>query len=158
MVLILLRKDHVIGRDAPIDRQLGIVPCDSTLTAGSVVIIALVLEDHFWREYAEAVCEASGNEELAMITFTQLHGYVLSEGLRPTADVDSYIEDGATDDTYQLALSVGRELVMQATDDAVAREAFVILDKFRGTDLLSEGSCTERLEEVATIVPEDTGL
>ena len=24
--------------------------------------------------------------------------------------------------------------------------------------MLSEGSCTERLEEVATIVPEDTGL
>ena len=81
MVLILLREDHVIGGDAPIDRQLGIIPCDSTLAVGSVVIIALVLEDHFWREHAEAVCKASGNEELAVITFTQLHGYVLSEGL-----------------------------------------------------------------------------
>ena len=53
MVLILLREDHVIGGDTPIDRQLGIVPCDSTLAVGSVVIIALVLEDHFWREHAE---------------------------------------------------------------------------------------------------------
>ena len=112
MVLILLRKDHVIGRDTPIDRQLEIVPCDSTLAVRSVVIIALVLEDHFWREYAEAVCKASGNEELAVITFTQLHGHVLSEGLRPTTDVDSYVEDRATDDTYQLALGVGRELVV----------------------------------------------
>ncbi len=50
---------------------------------GSVLDVAVDLRrgSKTFGQHAEAVCKASGNEELAVITFTQLHGYVLSEGL-----------------------------------------------------------------------------
>ena len=69
MTLILLRQDHHVCRNAPIYIQLRIIPCNRTFGFRGIIIITLILEYSFFRENAEAVCKALGDEHLTVIVF-----------------------------------------------------------------------------------------
>lgn len=67
MVLILLREIYLGDGDAPINRQVWIIPCDCPFTLRSIIVIALILEDNFWGKYAEAMSKPARDKELTMI-------------------------------------------------------------------------------------------
>ena len=119
MVPVLFRQDDPVGRDAPVDAQVGVVPCQRALALRRVEVVALVLEDNLGSEYAEPVGKAPGNEELAMVVLRQLHGDMLPEGGGTLADVHCHVEYGTFDHPYQFALCVGRLLEMQSAQHAV---------------------------------------
>ena len=93
-MFVFFRKNYFVIRYAPVNMQVGVVPCDSSFTLRSVEVVTFVLEDDFGSEYAESVGEASWNEELAVIVLGEFYGYVLSEGGRTFTDVYGYIEHG----------------------------------------------------------------
>ena len=119
MVPVLFRQDDPVGWNAPVDAQVGVVPCQCALALRRVEVVALVLEDDLGSEHAEPVGEAPGYEELAMVVLCQLHGDMLPEGGGTLADVHRHVEHGTLDHPYQLALRVRRLLEMQSAQHAV---------------------------------------
>ena len=155
---VLLRQYRLVGGDAPVDGEVGVVPCDGALRLRGVEAVALILEDHLVAQHAEPVGEAPGDEELAVVVPGEFDRHMLSEGRRAFPDVHSHVQHGALYNAHELRLSVWRLLEMQAADDPVARPALVVLDEVHVGDLLSEFTLGERLEEVSPVVPEDARL
>ena len=158
MVFVLLRQYRLVGGDAPVDGEVGVVPGDGALGLRGVEAVALVLEDHLLAQHAEPVGEAPGDEELAVVAPGEFDRHMLSEGRRAFPDVHSHVQHGALYNAHELRLSVWRLLEMQPPDDSVARPAFVVLDKVNFRDFFSEFTFGERLEEVPPVVPEDAWL
>ena len=155
---VLLRQYRLVGGDAPVDGEVGVVPCDGALRLRGVEAVALVLEDHLVAQHAEPVGETPRDEELPVVVLGELHGHVLSVGRRASPDVHRHVQHGALYHAYQFCLREGRLLEMQAAYHSVARLALVVLDEVHVGDLLSEFSFGERLEEVSPVVPEDARL
>ena len=76
---VLVAEDDFIGRDAPVDTEGWVVPCYGAFGLRGIEVVALVLEDDFVSKYGESVCKASRDEELTVVVFGELYGYVLSE-------------------------------------------------------------------------------
>ena len=66
--------------DLPVDAEGFIEDGDAAVGIGMVVVVALVLEHSDVAEDGEAVGEASGDEELAVVVFGEFDGYVLAVG------------------------------------------------------------------------------
>ena len=79
MVEILRRKNHLVGRDSPVDTQRGVVPRNGALAFRAIIIVALVLEYGHVAQHAEAVGKSTRDEELTMVVLCKFYGYVLSE-------------------------------------------------------------------------------
>ena len=158
VVPVFFREDNLVGRDAPVDAEVRIIPCQCAFALGSIEVVALVLEDDFGGEHAESVGEASGDEELAVVVFGQLNRHVLAEGGGAFADVYRHIEHGTLDHPYQLALRIRRFLEVQAAQHPVGGLAFVILYKLDFTHLGVEVFFGIRLEEIAPVVFEQARL
>ena len=60
-------KDDLVRRNAPVYTEVRIIPRDCTFAFGMVIIVTFVLEDHFFREYAESVSESSRDEKHPVI-------------------------------------------------------------------------------------------
>ena len=155
---VLLRQYRLVGGDAPVDGEVGVVPGDGSLGLRGVEAVALVLEDHLVAQHAEPVGEAPRDEELTVVVFRQLHGHVLSVGRRAFPDVHRHVQHGALYHAYQFCLREGRLLEMQAAYHSVARLALVVLDEVHVRYLFLELSFGERLEEVPPVVLEDARL
>ena len=119
MVSVLFRQDDPVCRDAPVDAQVGVVPCQRALALRRVEVVALVLENDLGSEHAEPMGEAPGYEELAVVVLRQLHGDMFPEGGGTFANVHRHVEHGTPDHPYQLALRIGRLLEMQSAQHAV---------------------------------------
>ena len=158
MLPVLLRQYRLVGGDAPVDAEVGVVPRDGALRLRGVEAVALVLEDHLVAQHAEPVGETPRDEELPVVVLGELHCHVPPEGRRASPDVNRHVEHGALYHANELRLREGRLLEMQAADDPVARPALVVLDEVHVGDLLSEFTLGERLEEVSPVVPEDARL
>ena len=142
---VLLRQYRLVGGDAPVDGEVGVVPRDGALELRGVEAVALVLEDHLLAQHAEPVGETPRDEELPVVVLGELHGHVPPEGRRASPDVHRHVQHGTPDDPHELRLREGRLLEMQPPDDPVARPALVVLYEVR-------------LEEVSPVVPEDARL
>ena len=69
---------------------------NSSFGFGSIVVVALVLEDGFLAEYAEAVGKAVREEEHPMVVLGKLDGYVLPEGGRADTYIYRHIQHTTT--------------------------------------------------------------
>ena len=155
---VFLRQYRLLGGDAPVDGEVGVVPGDGPLRLRGVEVVALVLEDDLVAQHAEPVGEAPRDEELTVVVARQLHRHVLSEGRRASPDVHRNVQNGALYHAHQFGLRERRLLEMQPSDDSVARPALVVLDEVHVGDLFFEFTFGERLEEVSPVVPEDARL
>ena len=156
MVPVFFRQHDFVRRNPPVDGQFGVVPCQRTLGLRCIVVVALVLEDRFFREHRESVGESAGDEELTVILFGEFHGDVAAECGRTAPDVDRYIEHTTLDDTHQLRLGMGCFLEMQAAQNAVRGFRFVVLHEIYGPNLFAEVTFGERFEEITALIAEQT--
>ena len=134
MMLVLFRQDDFVGRNAPVDVEVWVVPCQCSFALRGIKVVAFILENNFRREHAEAVGKTAGDKELAMVFFCQLYGYVLAERGRAFADIHGHIQYGTFDDAYQLALCVWRFLKMKTAQYAVTALTFIVLYEMYGAD------------------------
>ena len=67
MPAVLLRENHTICRNTPVNTQIRIIPGNGTLTMRSIKIITLILKNDFLAQYTESMCQPTGNEKLTMI-------------------------------------------------------------------------------------------
>ena len=84
---VFFGKDYFISGQAPINREIRVIPCNCTLCLRMIEIIALVLEDHLIGKDAESMGESPGHKKLKMILFTQLHREVLPISRRILSDI-----------------------------------------------------------------------
>jgi len=71
-------------------------------------------------EGEEAVGEAHGHPELAVVVAAEFGAHPLAEGGRAAAQIHRHIEDRADWAAHELALGLGFELVVQAPQHAAA--------------------------------------
>lgn len=107
--------------------------------------------------------KALWNEKLAMIVFCQFYSYMLAIGRGAFANIYSDIEDSAFHTAYQLALSIRRTLVVQASHHAITAHRLVVLAEVNTVsqdwgNLFFKLSLAETLKDVATRVTEETWL
>ena len=79
MITVLVAEDDFIGRNAPVDTKGWVVPCYGAFGLRGIEVVALVLEDDFVSKDGESMCETSWDEELTVVVFGELYGYVLPE-------------------------------------------------------------------------------
>ena len=138
MAGVLVAEEGTGGGDAPVDAEAVVEDADATVGLGMVELITFVLEDGGVAEDGEAVGEALGDEELAVVVLCQFYGDMLAEGGTATTYVDSDVEDGTADAADELGLGEGGTLEVQAPHDAVRGLALVVLDENDGSYLLVE--------------------
>lgn len=112
---VFFGKNYFISGQAPINREIRVIPCNCTLCLRMIEIIALVLEDHLIGKDAESMGESPGHKKLKMILFTQLHREVLPISRRILSDIYCNVENTAFYDPYKLCLGKGVFLEMKAT-------------------------------------------
>ena len=78
MMGIFFAEDNLVGWDAPIDAECGVVPGKGAFGLWGIEVVALVLEDDFIAKHTESVGKASGYEELAMVLFGKFATDLLS--------------------------------------------------------------------------------
>ena len=155
---VLVAEDGLLDGYLPVNTQLLIHKLNASIGFGMIEVVALVLEDGNIAEHRKAMGKTTGNEELAVVVLAKLYGNMLTIGGRSLTDVDSDIKYLALDATHNLALRIGRTLVVETTNDTIGGHAFVVLYELDGTHLGVELALRERLEEIATGILEHTGL
>ena len=158
MICVFRAEDDLVGGNAPVDAQGGVVPGDGSFGRRLVEAVALVEEDGLFGQHREAVGKALGNEELQLVLAAEFCRNVFAEGGAADADVHRNVQHAAFQHAYQLALAVGALLVMQPADYAVAAVAFVVLNEaYAGYGLL-ELTLVEALEEASSGIFENARL
>ena len=156
MMTVFFGKDYFISGQAPINREIRVIPCNCTLCLRMIEIIALVLEDHLIGKDAESMGESPGHKKLKMILFTQLHREVLPISRRILSDIYCNVENTAFYDPYKLCLGKGVFLEMKATEDPVGGFTLIVLNKVDFPYFISEFSKIEGLEKIASRVSKDS--
>jgi hypothetical protein len=149
---VLGRDDSFSGRDLPVDIQLGVIVADPAFAGLVIKGIAFIKYCRGLTEYGEAVGEATGDEQLALVFVGQFYADVLSICRGTPAKIDGYVQYPAPEDADELSLGMRIKLVVQATDDAVPGKGLVILDEMAGDLLLVEGLFVIRFEKISAFV------
>ena len=155
---VLGGEDDICRGELPVDAEGGVVPGNAAFAVGGVVVIALVLEDGLLTQHGKTMGKATGDEELAVVLGTELHGYVLAEGGGPLADIHRYVEHPALDTANQLALAMRSALVVQAAQHAVAGHGLVVLHEGGVAHFLAKLAVGERFVEIAARITEHAGF
>ena len=80
MTSIFCAKDYLVGRDAPIDVECGVVPGNGSFGLGGIEVVAFVLEDNLVAQHTESVGKSTGHEELTVIILGKFATNPLSVG------------------------------------------------------------------------------
>ena len=140
---VFFGKDYLIGRQAPVDCQIRVIPCNCTLCLWMVEIVALVLEDHLFGKYAESVSKSTRHKKLTMILFAQLYRKVLPISRRILTDIDCNVQNPTFYNPHQLGLGEEVFLEMKAAEDPVGGFTLIVLDKIDFPYFISEFSQIE---------------
>ncbi|KWW29653.1 MAG: hypothetical protein AUK63_1253 [bacterium P3] len=101
----------------------------------------------------------SRNEDLPMVFACQLDSYVLTEGGRISAQIDSNVQHSPLHYADKFGLCMGRLLKMQTPHYTVRGQRFIVLHKVDfHSGLLGESSCIETFEKVTATVAENGRL
>lgn len=92
-----------------------------------IEVVAFVLEDGGLAQNGKAVGKTTRYEELTVIVFGELYGYMLAIDRAAFADIYCNVQDFTLDATNELALGERRCLEVQATHDAITAHGFVVL-------------------------------
>ena len=126
---VLFGEEDIGLRKFPVNFQGGVIPEDGTFAPGGVVIVALILKNGLGRQYGEAVCKPSWDEQLPMILSGQFNGDMLSESRGTAADIHGNVKHPAVDNSHKLALRVFPFLEMKSPKNSIAAHALVVLHK-----------------------------
>jgi hypothetical protein len=80
-------------------------------------------------EHHKAMRKARRNPELVVILGTQLRTHPLAKSGRAAANIHGHIKHRTGDHTHQLALGMGRQLIVQPAQHALAAAAVVVLNE-----------------------------
>ena len=81
--------------------------------------------------------------ELLLIRRTQLRRDPQAIGRRVSAQIHRYIKNGPNAATHELALGLGRKLVMQTTQDPFARAGVIVLTETKGIRFFNRSACID---------------
>ena len=101
-------------------------------SAGSIIVVALVLEHRFFGENGKTMRKTAGDEELEMVVFAQFHCHVLPKGGTALTNVYGYIEDATAGAAHEFALRVGHALIVKTAHHTARGTRFVVLHKIDG--------------------------
>lgn len=159
MVAVLVGKKNLVLIELPIDVELRIVPSDSAFALRVVESVAFVLEDSHVAKDREAVGETFWHKELEVVVLGELDRMVVSESRRVFADIYCDVEDASFDDADELALSEGRILKVESTEDAPFRFGLIVLDElYVESCFLAKFAGVETFEEISPEITKDLGL
>lgn len=122
----------------PVYAEALVEDADASVGLWGIEVVAFVLEDGGLAEDGKAVGKASGDEELEVVVFGELYGYMLAVGGAAFADVHCNIEDGSLDAPDELALGEGWSLEVEPSHNAIAGHAFVVLHEVDFSHFLLE--------------------
>ena len=142
----------------PFYAKRGVVEAHAAIDFAAVEVVALVAEERVVLKDDEAVGEAARNVELAAILGGESGGDMFAECRRAFADIDRHIPDCPANHANELGLRVGGRLPMEAANDALGREALVILDEGVGYARLMVATGVVGFAEPAAFVAEHVGL
>ena len=154
MLRVLVAQDGVLRWDAPVDTERTVQNADAAVGFRVVEVVALVLEHSRLAQYRKPVCEASGDEKLAVVDLAQFDGHVLPVGGAAAPDVHRNVQHPAAHAAHQFALSEWRRLEMKAAHHPVDGLRLVVLHEVDLPYLLLELPLREALEEVSARVLE----
>lgn len=129
MVAILVGEKDFVFVQMPVDVQLRIVPGQSALALRIIEFVAFVLKHGLVAKDRESMCEPLRDKELKVVVLGEFDGIILAIGRGVLADVDSHIKDRSFDYPDKFALSEGRFLEMESSEDAPFRLRLVVLDE-----------------------------
>src|SRR5947207_12493753 len=121
MLLIAVGEDRGFRVDAPIDRQLRIVPANAALVNGRVTGRDFIENLGVRLERHEAMREADRDENLLPVFGAEDDLHMSAEGWGGFSDIDGDVEEGAADDADELVLGHRSDLIMQAAQHAALR-------------------------------------
>ena len=152
------RKYAVFSWHLPVDGKVWVIPRYCTFALGGIVVVTLILEDGLVAEHSKAMSKTARNEELAVVVLREHHCNMLAKGRAALADVDRHIEHCSLDNTHELALSVGRFLIVKATHHTCHGTALIVLNKCGLADLLLKLSLRKALEEITAGIAKKFGF
>ncbi len=147
--------------EGPVDGERGVAPKDGALPRGKVEVGRLVENLGGVGEDEKSVGEAFRDpKELQLACFggrSKVEARPPAEVRRAAPQVDGNIPDMAGEDAHELALGLAK-LIMQAAENAFARERLVVLNEVAGKTCGSKGLGVEELREPTSIIFEAAGL
>lgn len=146
------------GVDAPVDAEAGVEDGDAAIGLGGIVVVAFILEYGNVGEDGEAMGEATGDEELALVVFGEFHGDVLAICGGAFADIDGDVEHVAAHAADKFGLGEGWALEVEAAHHAAHGAGFIVLNEFHGGYLSVEVALVVGFKEIAAGVGEDARL
>ena len=159
MSAVLVAENHILCRELPIDRQIGVIPGDSSLCLRAIELVALVLEYHLGAENSKSVGKPFRDEKLSVILCSKLRRDIFAEGGGIGAYIDRHIEHLTLNHPHQLGLGLVPLLEMEPADHSVARFGLIVLDEM---ELLprfeGELPLIETFEKVSSVVPKHLRL
>lgn len=159
MIAVLVGKENLVLVELPIDVELRVVPGDCAFALRVVESVAFVLEDSIVTEDGEAVGETFGDKVLEVVVLGELDRMVVSKSRRVFADIYCDVEYASFDDADELALSEGRILEVEATEDASFGFGLIVLDELDVEScFLAKLAGVETFEEISPEITKDLGL
>ena len=163
MFRILIAENGFFCRDSPVNPKRLVLDVDAAIGLGMIELVAFLLKDSRVGKDGEAMGKTARNEELPMVLFRQLHGYVPAECRGSIAYIHGHIQYSPLDAPDQLTLGVGHTLIVKAAHHAVGRHGFVVLHEMNtmpqnGRHFFVKFTLRKRFKEVSSRVVEYTRL
>ena len=159
MFCILVTQKSFVSRYSPVNSEGLIQDVDAAICLWSIEVVAFVLEDCCHAEDSKAMGEALGDENVAMVVFSEFNSNMMPIGRATFTNIYCHIEDCSPDAAHQFALGVGRALEVESAEHAIAAAGVVVLHEVDVQPcLLPEFLGVETLEEISPGVPEDLRL
>ena len=112
MMAVLVGKNHLFGRDLPINIQRRVGKENTSIRFGVIEIIALIGENCHVGQDRESMCKTSWDKELAMVILIQLDGIPLSESRTILSQIDRHVKYSTSCAANKLRLRKRRPLEM----------------------------------------------
>ena len=111
----------------PGDRQLRVIPAQAAFAVLAPEVGGLVEHLGVLAQGEEAMGKTHRHPELLVVLGAEFSGHPLAEGGRAAAQIHRHIQDRAEHAAHELALGMGRELVVQAAQHTAAGAGVVVL-------------------------------
>ena len=110
----------------PVDGEHGIIPENSVLVGGYIIVTTFVEELNGFCQREKSVCEANRNVDLILLSCGEADAGPFAEMRRTEANVGDYVQSFALDDATELSLRV-MELIVEAAKRTAGRDGVIVL-------------------------------
>lgn len=113
----------------PVDINVCIVPYNASVTFRMIIICRLINKLSRITQHQKSVCKPFRDPKLSFIFSRKIHTNPFPKRWRRFTNINRNIKNFTSNTTYQFALRIRFQLVMQATQNAFAGFRVVILHK-----------------------------